>query len=159
MSPPRPRRIATQIHEAVNRVRTVRDNPPLRFDDDLASIAEAHSQDMVDREFVGHSTPTGTSVGERYDRYGYECRVSATGARRYVTAGENIAKLYYGTPSKRSDGRTVTYESASELAHGAVWGWMNSPGHRENLLKSSWRREGIGVVIDGNRVLITQNFC
>lgn len=159
MSPPDRARIEAETHTAVNNVRAARGVPPLRFDDELASIARDHSRDMAERGFVGHSTPTGTSVGDRYERHGYDCRVSVSGANRYVTAGENIAQLYHGLPSKRSDGRTVRYDSASELAHGAVWGWMHSEGHRENLLRGAWRREGIGVVVSGHRVFITQNFC
>jgi len=158
-TPPDASRIEARTHEAVNNVRAARDVPPLRFDDDLSSIARDHSRDMAQRNFVGHSTPTGTSVGDRYEQYGYDCRVPVTGPGRYVTAGENIAQLYHGVPSERSDGRTVTYDSVAELAHGAVWGWMHSPGHRENLLRDAWRQEGIGVVVSGHRVFITQNFC
>lgn len=148
-----------KVHEAVNNVRTVRREPALTFDSELAAIARSHSRDMARRNFVGHSTPTGTSVGDRYERHDYDCRVSLSTSNRYVTAGENIAQLYYDVPSKRSDGKTVRHTNADELAHGAVWGWMNSAGHRENLLRSAWRSEGVGVAVDGARVFVTQNFC
>jgi len=153
------REVERLTHDAVNNVRSVRGLNPLSEDDELLRIARDHSHDMSDRQFVGHSTPTGTSMGDRYERYDYECRASMESPGRYATGGENIALLYLKVPSKRSDGKTITYETARELAHGAVWGWMNSPGHRENLLRSYWRREGIGAVIDGRRVYITQNFC
>ncbi|WP_049984824.1 CAP domain-containing protein [Halobellus rufus] len=153
------RAVERLTHEAVNNVRSVRDLPTLQADRDLRHIARRHSLDMSDRQFVGHSTPTGTSLGDRYERYDYDCRAPMESPGRYATGGENIALLHLGVPSKRSDGKTMTYETAEELAHGAVWGWMNSPGHRENLLRSYWRREGIGATIDGTSVYITQNFC
>ncbi len=47
-----------------------------------------------------------------------------------------------------------------ELAELVVDGWMDSSGHRENILKDSYDLEGIGVAIDSTeQVYITQNFC
>lgn len=114
---------------------------------------------MANRDFFGHSTPTGTDLGRRYDRFDYDCRVALDGEGRLVGGGENIARFGIGRPVKRSDGRVVVYETEADLAHGAVWGWMHSPGHRENLLRPDWQREGIGVVIDDNEAFVTQNFC
>lgn len=154
-----PRTVEAQIHDAVNNMRTVRDLPPLKIDTELRQIARNHSRDMAQRGYIGHSTPTGTDMGDRYDRFGYDCRAPMEGSFRYATGGENIARLHIEKPVKRSDGRVVVYENESDLAHGAVWGWMHSPGHKENLLKSFWRREGIGVKMKGECVYITQNFC
>ena len=154
-----PGTVEAQIHDAVNNVRIVRDLPLLKIDTDLRQIARNHSQDMAQRGYVGHSTPTDTDMGDRYDRFDYECRAPMEENFRYATGGENIARLHVGKPVKRSDGRVVIYENASDLAHGAVWGWMHSQGHKENLLKPFWRREGIGIGIQHNEVYITQNFC
>jgi uncharacterized protein YkwD len=154
-----PRTLEVQIHDAVNNVRTIRDLSPLKANPKLCEIARNHSQDMAQRGYVGHSTPTGTDMRDRYDRFDYDCRTPIEGNFQYATGGENIARLYIGNPTKRSDGRVVIYENASDLAHGAVWGWMHSQGHKENLLKPYWRREGIGIEIQHNEVYITQNFC
>ena len=52
------------------------------------------------------------------------------------------------------------YHSLEELANLVVDGWMDSPGHRENILNSSYDVEGIGVAInDDEEVYVTQNFC
>lgn len=154
-----PNAVEEQIHDAVNNVRSVRNLPRLDTDPNLRQIARSHSQDMAQRGFIGHSTPTGTDVGDRYNRFDYDCRAPMDGNFRYTTGGENIARLHIEKPVKRSDGRVVVYENESDLAHGAVWGWMHSPGHKENLLKSFWRREGIGVKMKGKIAYITQNFC
>jgi uncharacterized protein YkwD len=45
------------------------------------------------------------------------------------------------------------------LATETVNGWMNSPGHRINILTPHFQSEGIGVSISGNQVYLTQNFC
>jgi uncharacterized protein YkwD len=52
------------------------------------------------------------------------------------------------------------WNSEGKIAETTVQGWMNSRGHRKNILFSHWRSEGIGVAIapDG-KVYITQNFC
>ena len=48
----------------------------------------------------------------------------------------------------------------NELAESAVQGWMNSPGHRQNILTPHWRSEGIGVAVSNDgKVLATQDFC
>ncbi len=59
-------------------------------------------------------------------------------------------------------GVPVSYDwlTNEEIAFIAVDGWMNSEGHRKNILNSNFDREGIGVYIDSeDRVYVTQNFC
>ena len=52
------------------------------------------------------------------------------------------------------------WNTQEEIAIVAVEGWMNSQGHRENILDPSYDRAGIGVAIaEDDRVYITQNFC
>ncbi len=50
------------------------------------------------------------------------------------------------------------YMTMEEIASRIVDGWMDSPGHRQNILETSYDKEGIGVVAD-ERVYVTQNFC
>lgn len=55
--------------------------------------------------------------------------------------------------------------SESELANAVVEGWLNSPEHRENLLREGWAQEGIGVSVvenpdeGGTEIYVTQDFC
>jgi hypothetical protein len=51
------------------------------------------------------------------------------------------------------------WNSQDEIAQSTVQGWMNSPGHHDNILRSTWDTEGIGVAISGDKVYITEDFA
>jgi uncharacterized protein YkwD len=133
------RALERAIHDATNHARARHDLDALDADLHLATIARSHSCHMVDADFSGHDTPDGTTIADRYDRTSYDWR----------RCGENVAKHY-------PDG----LDDATTIARDVVDGWLDSPGHRENLLDDDWRVEGIGVdyATDG-AVLATQNFA
>lgn len=140
------------VHQAVNEQREAHGLNELAFDDGLREVARYHSRDMAEEDYFAHNAPDGETLGDRYERFGYECRVPM-GDGRYATGGENIFMTAYSG---------YTYTEA-EIANRTVEGWMDSPGHRENLLRDYWRSEGIGVYVterDGRTVVyVTQNFC
>lgn len=147
------------MHEYVNEERTQRGLNALDFDEDLREIARYHSEDMAQRGYFSHTDPEGNNFADRYDRFNYTCRVPTDG-NTYYTGGENIAYTYYETNVRLDSGEIVHYDTESELARGIVNQWMNSTGHRENLLADYWQNEGIGIyVTDDNKVYATQNFC
>lgn len=156
-------RAATEryIHEYVNEERTQRGLAPLAFDTELREVARYYSARMAREDFFAHTAPNGDTLSDRYDRFGYDCRVSV-GDGRFATGGENLAYTYYEVPVRTDEGVEV-YDTERELARGIVEGWMNSPGHRENLLRPYWDGEGIGVyaIAEGGqlRVYATQHFC
>ena len=146
------------IHEAVNDERTARGLNELAFDTELRDIAREHSRDMAERDYFSHTSPDGDTFADRYSDAGYTCRVDGSG-NTYYTGGENIAQTWYDT-AVRTDGGTDTYTTETELANAIVTQWMNSPGHRENILASQWENEGIGIYMtDDGKVYATQNFC
>lgn len=151
------RDVARAVHAAVNGVRAEMGVGRLQYDSRLATIANGHSETMASEGYIYHRGVDG-SMEDRYERYGYDCRVPVS-SNRYLTGAENVAQAWYRT-SIIGGGY---YDSPEELADGIVDQWLNSEGHRENLLRSAWRREGIGVEIvreDGNlAVYVTQNFC
>lgn len=153
--------VERHVHEYVNEERTERDLEPLEFDPELREIARYYSGRMAEEAFFAHTAPDGETLSDRYEAFGYECRVT-TGDGRYATGGENLAYTYYDVPVRTDDG-IERYDSERELARGIVDGWMNSEGHRENLLAPYWEHEGIGVYAieeDGQiRVYATQHFC
>lgn len=105
----------------------------------LALVAENHSRDMATRGYVSHESPGGDGLSERYARSGLTCR-----------GGENI---YYGP-------RGGLASSERTLAEHVVRSWLDSPGHRETLLRERFDRQGIGVVIsDDGRLYVTQDLC
>jgi len=139
------------IHQRINEIRAERGLSPLNHDGALAEVADYHSQDMLEDGYFAHDSPDGEEMSDRYERFGYDCRV-ATGGNRYMTGAENIFRLS-GTTSS-------TEESVAEQT---VAGWMNSPEHRENILQDYWRNEGVGIAAgraNGEmHVYVTQNFC
>ena len=146
-----------RIHHLVNEERS----DPLGWDPKLAAIARSHSADMAGQNYFSHTNKLGQSPTDRGGAVGYDCRKDYDSYYTYGLA-ENIfwASLYgqYWTVA----GKIVRkdYYETWELAELVVDGWMDSPGHRENILKDSYDVQGIGAAIDANeRVFITQNFC
>jgi len=142
--------VERRIHELVNEERSDRDLFALEWNDEVHRVADAHSRDMIERDFFAHENPDGESALQRYERRG------VAGCRR---AGENIAQTWWERRVQTDDG-VERYTSEAELAAAIVEGWMNSEGHRANILRSSWRSQAIGVeVASDDTVLATQNFC
>ena len=116
---------------------------------------------MSKRNYFEHDTPEGLDPTDRGIRAGFECRKDYGSFYTHGLA-ENIA-LNYTYSTYRISGDKSTYdwlENEEELARDIVVGWMNSPGHRENILKDTYERIGIGVIInDAEEVYSTQNFC
>lgn len=102
----------------------------LLWDESLAVVAREHSEDMFRRQYFAHTNPDGWTAGERLSNANVE----------YLLSGENLA-----------------YAPNVELAHR---GLMNSPGHRDNILRREFSRIGIGVQ-DGGLYgkMYTQNFA
>lgn len=141
------------VHGEVNQRRTDRGLSELGFDEDLREIARSHSEDMAGEGYFAHRDAENRGYAARYAAHDYECRVPISEGK-YFTGGENIS-LY---PIEGNS------DAADEIAEAVVDGWMGSPGHRENMLESAWRVEGIGAAVGehpekGKSVFVTQNFC
>lgn len=107
---------AQQVFELTNMEREARGIPPLTWDDGAAEAAYEHCWDMHLRDFFDHYNPDGDGPVERMEQAGVV----------FLYAGENIAR-----------GQRTPVE--------VVQAWMESPGHRENLLSPVWTHVGIGV--------------
>ncbi|MET9985254.1 CAP domain-containing protein [Streptomyces rochei] len=113
-------RTTDEVVDLTNRERARAGLPALAVDPRLTAAAQAHSADMVARDFYSHTDPDG---GRPWDR------AAAAGAARR-TVGENIAC------GQRSPADVVE-------------GWMNSPGHRANILEADFTHLGIGLAGGG----------
>jgi uncharacterized protein YkwD len=149
-----------RVHDLINKERTKKKTATLRFDEQLSRIARAHSADMAKRKYFSHVNPDGKNATERGKVAGYTCRKTYTG---YFTDGlaENI---YQGNLYSRiritGNKRSYDWYSPEEIAEEAVEGWMDSAGHRRNILEKGYERTGIGIAIDReDRVFFTQIFC
>jgi uncharacterized protein YkwD len=109
----------------VNEERTDRGIGPVYPNGDLRDAAARHSNEMVQERYFEHTSPAGVTFIDRIQATGY-----MRGARSWI-AGENLVwgSGYLGTPQA------------------LVTAWMNSPPHRENLLKARFREIGIAAVV------------
>ena len=110
-----------QIVVLVNKERAKENLPALTLSKKLSDVAKAKSQDMHDKKYFSHTSPTYGSPFEMMTAFGIS----------YRSAGENIASGY-ATPEK------------------VMQGWMNSQGHKENIMNKSFTQIGVGYVADGN---------
>ena len=100
----------------VNEQRTKNGLTALKIDNELQRVARIKAQDMVDNNYFSHTSPTYGSPFDMMKKFGIS----------YKTAGENIA----GNSNNSA----------------AVTAWMNSEGHRANILNSSFNYTGVGVI-------------
>ena len=153
--------LAKRIHVLINKERKRHRLRVLSWNDELAQIALQHSRDMDNRNYLDHVSPDGQEFPERYRQSGFGCEVRLD--KVIYSGAENIALSHLYNSTVIEDGVAYhNWNSAQEIAVRTVHGWMESPGHRKNILGPYWRQQGIGIKIEGspgNKVYITQNFC
>lgn len=116
---PAPGPVDSQVRQLVDLVNEHRADigcPALAWNAQVASVAQAHSKDMVRRKYFSHITPDGADPFDRLDAAGVD----------YKTAAENIAGGY---PS----------------AETTLKGWLGSPSHRVNLEDCQLTQHGVGL--------------
>lgn len=113
--------IENQVLSLVNSERSKQGKQALTLNWELSRVAKVKSQDMATNRYFSHQSPTYGSPFNMMQNFGIQ----------YRTAGENIA---YGqtTPDQ------------------VMRDWMNSSGHRANILSSSYTQLGVGYVSDGH---------
>lgn len=153
-----------RIAEAANDARQRRDIEPLAWRADLAAVARGHSRDMGRRGYFDHVSPDGDSAQDRARAGEVVCEIPLPGRTR-VGVGENLflTSRYRGYSERTAGGRvTRTYDwfAQDELADRTVDSWLDSPGHRRNLLDPVSRAQGVGVAVGtDDRIYITQVLC
>ncbi|MET0017097.1 CAP domain-containing protein [Oscillibacter sp.] len=110
-----------QVAALVNEQRAANGLQPLTLSTTLSNVARVKSQDMHDKHYFAHESPTYGSPFDMLKSFGIS----------YRAAGENIA-MGYATPEA------------------VMNAWMNSSGHRANILNASYTQIGVGYVADGN---------
>ncbi len=107
--------IVEQVCVLVNQERSTAGVGGLQLDPALSKVAQAFAEDMVNRGYFNHTSPEGLGPADRLK----------AGQISYNTWGENIA-YYYKTPEA------------------VMTSWMNSSGHKANILNSKFGKIGIG---------------
>ena len=110
-----------KVVELVNDIRTQYGLSKLTLNWELSRVARYKSQDMHDNKYFSHTSPVYGSPFDMMKNFGIS----------YRTAGENIAQGY-------------------KTPQAVVDGWMNSSGHRANILNASFTQIGVGYVADGS---------
>ena len=111
----------SEVIRLVNEARAQNGLKPLTANWELSRVARYKSQDMVDNRYFSHNSPT----------YGTPFQMIKAFGLSYRTAGENIA---YGQRTPQA----------------VVNAWMNSSGHRANILNSAYTQIGVGYVANGH---------
>lgn len=110
-----------EVIRLVNEIRAENGLNALTYDWELSRVARIKSQDMKDNRYFAHNSPV----------YGTPFQMIKSFGISYRSAGENIA-MGYRTPQA------------------VVNGWMNSSGHRANILNAGYTHIGVGYVADGS---------
>lgn len=113
----------TNVINIVNQERTARGLRPLAWNGHLTTAAQNHSNDMAARRTMTHTGANGSNAGQRIAATGYRARAW----------GENVAAGYNTAPS-------------------VMQGWMNSAGHRTNILSTSFTEIGVAASVGPNGV-------
>ena len=110
-----------KVLELTNQERAKAGVPALKLDEELSKVAREKSRDMQSKGYFDHNSPTYGSPFDMMKQFGIS----------YTTAGENIA---------------MGQQSPEEV----VQAWMNSEGHRKNIMNANFTHLGVGHVADGN---------
>jgi uncharacterized protein YkwD len=112
----------------------------LKMESKLNAAAQGHADDMSRRNYYAHSSPEGKSVADRYQK---------AGGSKWLLTAENIAKCADCKPP-------LTDRYLAQLQEG----WMNSPGHRKNILHKGLATFGYGIVVtEKGGLYAVQNFA
>ena len=125
------------IHEKINEERSRAGLTPLTYSAKLASLARAHSADMLAQGYFAHNDAKGCSSS---------CRITASGYT-WSAAGENIYMM---------SGYAITVDKVVDMV---VKGWMESPGHKANILSDAFTEQGIGIAFVGTELYATEDFA
>ena len=126
--------VESEIFRLVNIERKKAGVNTLSYSNTMQKYARMKSEDMAVRKYFDHRDTQGNLITENMENDGV----------KYSSWGENIA--YIGG------------ESADVLASEFMRNWMNSPGHRANILSPKFTGIGVGVYKSGNTVYATQEF-
>jgi uncharacterized protein YkwD len=122
------------VLQLINRDRAAARIPEVRLSRRLGEIALAHSMDMARRHYFSHFTPAGESPSDRLTQSGIGFHIN----------GENLG---------RDSGHDIP--TMLRAIDGAM---LQSPIHRETLLSPAYLRVGIGVVVTGGDVFVTEDY-
>jgi uncharacterized protein YkwD len=143
---------AAILHET-NRVRAEHQLPALAHDPKLAAAARMHGDDMVAGDFFAHENPDDAAKREPIDRvkrHAYDPRYVAENIATAFAIRYEAGKAYYPVPggiSYSQRGKPIEPHTHASFAKDLVQRWMDSPGHRANILAKEPTQLGAGIAV------------
>ncbi|UOQ45111.1 CAP domain-containing protein [Halobacillus salinarum] len=110
-----------QVVQLTNKARKKQGLDPLKIDPEVAKVAQKKTDDMAKKNYFSHTSPTYGSPFQMLKQFGVD----------YRTAAENIA-------------------AGQQTPDQVVKGWLNSPGHRKNIMNKNLTHIGVGYSEDGS---------
>lgn len=142
------------VFNKVNEERRTQGLNALIWDSKLAEVARLHSLDMANRSYFSHENPEGEDPTMRAIRNGYDVHKELGNGWYSDGIGENIGMM----PTGNVQGYGYV-SSAKDVADAMMQSWMNSHGHRANILKADYNFIGVGVAYNGyGTYYLTQDF-
>lgn len=126
---PATKSIEEQVAAIVNKERQSNGLSPLTFNWQVARVARYKSEDMCNKNYFSHTSPTYGSPFDMLNKFNI----------KHSTAGENIAK-------------------GQKTAQAVMTAWMNSEGHRKNILNKNFTQIGVGYYNSNGNTYWTQMF-
>ena len=165
-----------KIHNLTNIERKKRNLSQLSYDTHAQDISRLHSKDMSVRNYFEHTNLDGQEPSDRAAsaNFDFQKQSNDSGTMKKIIKmvtpkpfssvyayGENLYQTNLANHVITVNGVPTNYDwqNTDQLAKEIVDGWMKSKDHYENIVKSEWQREGIGVYIaNDDKVFATQNF-
>jgi uncharacterized protein YkwD len=141
-----------RVEVAVNTQRRSHGLSEVASNGKLAEVARAHSRDMARRGFFSHVNPEGRDARQRLRAASFECR--------HIVSENLYMTSLYSRVTITNGKKTYDWKTPERLAAEVVDGWMNSQGHRQNILTMGYTGAGVGIAIaSDDNVYVTQVFC
>lgn len=162
--------LSAAIFHATNQARKAEGLSALSHEKPLTQAANLHAENMRKERFFAHKDPGNKRLRTpklRIEKYSSDFRAFGENIARFAVYKLDEKGTFFVTPKGElvdENNEALKAETYSKLARKIVEGWMNSPGHRENLL-GNYNSLGIGLsrIFSENKnhipeILITQNF-
>jgi uncharacterized protein YkwD len=148
------RAVEKQIFYYTNEERNSEGKKSLTWDDKLSNIAREHSTDMGENDFFAHENLDGEDPTDRARRAKYPLYKNLGGGYYSEGIAENIGMM----PTGNVEGMGYISDTPESVGRAQVDSWMDSTGHRENILDDGYDKIGVGCYYDGQYYICTQNF-
>ncbi len=133
-------------------------NPPAQDPSPQPNAVESEIHRLVNEE----RTKAGLQPLQWSERLAELARQHSTDMRdnNYFSHGNFVERIR--TACGGAAGENIFYsfgKDSTQIAQSAVAAWMNSPGHKANILSSFYHSEGVGIAVSATKVYVTQDFC